>query len=734
MKPKVLLCQPTPTESSPQKNSPLSIIYTGAAAEKAGYEVEYWDERWDSKEKLLELIKWSDVVGVSSFTGIQLKYAAEILKLAKENNKTTIFGGVHASLMPEQCIKEDFIDYVAVGEGEITLPSFLAFFQDRNIIPKGIVGRDVKYIPAGKLDAVDFVCPITDKTLRLFKLANQTSDIMFPSSRGCPYSCGFCVNSTDKDKKYRMLDLQLWAQWLDVLLSHMQIKWIQIGDDYLGRESRILEVGKILKERNIKWHPSFRADNFKVNGPEFARKLSELGVTDIAMGVETGSERLMKFINKAETKEDILHAAKCLSENSNIRPRYYLIIGFPTETLAERNETFAFADQLYEIHKGNCNIPIYNFTPFPGITLHSVAVAHGMRVPERMSEWENFTVSNSGSNEMQSVYHIAGFHFHQKPGSKTDINFPGMRRWLVKPFEKLCDIRWRKRYFKYFGVEKFILEFLLKYCRVKPKDNIAKQNKAEGNRFGGERLDSKSNLSRNNLVEHLARYNLVSGNPESTVLDIGCGSGHGSHELSKKFKKIYGVDVSAEAISYAKENWSAPNVEFSCGSGTGIPFADNFFDVAAAFEVFEHVQDWRKFLSEIKRVVRNDGLVYISTPNREIYSPGTAAGQKPNNPYHVFEMAVDEFKSALSEFFVIEKFYGQSTPVYNDRWFWKILNPVLLGLRHLNIISYKTSNTIKLKIINRIKPVLEPSDIVFYQDDNNIKKSRFMVAVCRAKK
>src|SRR3989344_698409 len=108
MKPKVLLCNPTPSDSSTQKNTPLGIVYTGAATEKAGYEVEYWDERWDSKERLLELIKWSDVVGVSSFTGIQLKYAEEILKLAKENNKITLLGGVHASLMPEQCIEEDF--------------------------------------------------------------------------------------------------------------------------------------------------------------------------------------------------------------------------------------------------------------------------------------------------------------------------------------------------------------------------------------------------------------------------------------------------------------------------------------------------------------------------------------------------------------------------------------------------------------------------------------------------
>lgn len=247
-------------------------------------------------------------------------------------------------------------------------------------------------------------------------------------------------------------------------------------------------------------------------------------------------------------------------------------------------------------------------------------------------------------------------------------------------------------------------------------------------------MDSKSSLSRNGLMEHLARYNMVSGNPESIVLDIGCGSGHGSNKLSAKFKKVYGVDFAPDSIAYAKENWSAPNVEFMVGSGTEIPFADNYFDIAAAFEVFEHIEDWRNFLSEIKRVVKNDGLIFMSTPNRDVYSPGAKTGQKPNNPYHFFEMTVSEFKSALSEFFVIERFYGQRTPIYNDRWFWPILNPILFGLRHLGVMSYKATNSFKLKIVNWIKPVLELDDVKFYTDDANIKKSRNMLAVCRVKK
>jgi len=221
----------------------------------------------------------------------------------------------------------------------------------------------------------------------------------------------------------------------------------------------------------------------------------------------------------------------------------------------------------------------------------------------------------------------------------------------------------------------------------------------------------------------------VEGDKSKIVLDIGCGSGHGSNVLAGKFKKVQGVDLAEEGIAYAKKYWKKQNITFKIGSGTAIPFKDNTFDIVVSFEVFEHIKEWKTFLKEIRRVTKKDGKIYLSTPNKDIYNPWS---KTPINPHHVFEMRIDEFKDALKPYFKLETFLGQRTPVYNDHWIWKIFDPLAYNLR--KIIPYKLNNSLKLKIINWIKPELDKSDIIFVSKPEDIRKSRTMVAICRNKK
>ncbi len=151
--------------------------------------------------------------------------------------------------------------------------------------------------------------------------------------------------------------------------------------------------------------------------------------------------------------------------------------------------------------------------------------------------------------------------------------------------------------------------------------------------------------------EHFARYAFAARLARGKrVLDMGCGTGYGSGELAKQASKVPGLDVSGEALSYAREHFSGSgNVEFVEGSAAAVPLLDRGFDLIVAFEVIEHLEDWRKLLEEARRLMAAGGQFIVSTPNKSYYQ-ATRAVSGPN-PYHSHEFEFDEFREALAEYF-----------------------------------------------------------------------------------
>ena len=150
--------------------------------------------------------------------------------------------------------------------------------------------------------------------------------------------------------------------------------------------------------------------------------------------------------------------------------------------------------------------------------------------------------------------------------------------------------------------------------------------------------------------EHFARYAFAARLARGKrVLDMGCGAGYGSAELAKHASKVTGLDVSSEAVSYAREHFPAGNVEFLESSAAAVPCPDQCFDLIVAFEVIEHLAEWRRLLEEARRLMAPGGQFIVSTPNKSYYQ-ATRAVSGPN-PYHAHEFEFDEFREALAEFF-----------------------------------------------------------------------------------
>lgn len=167
--------------------------------------------------------------------------------------------------------------------------------------------------------------------------------------------------------------------------------------------------------------------------------------------------------------------------------------------------------------------------------------------------------------------------------------------------------------------------------------------------FTGERL-IPGEVDVDLLNEHVARYTFASRLAHGKrVLDAGCGAGYGSAELARTALAVVGVDVAPEAIEFARAHYQSDNLSFEQASCANLPYDASSFDLVVAFEVIEHLQDWRAFLLETARVLSPNGQLVVSTPNKLYYTE--SRGPHGANPFHVHEFTFDEFRQELNAVF-----------------------------------------------------------------------------------
>jgi SAM-dependent methyltransferase len=150
--------------------------------------------------------------------------------------------------------------------------------------------------------------------------------------------------------------------------------------------------------------------------------------------------------------------------------------------------------------------------------------------------------------------------------------------------------------------------------------------------------------------EHFARYAFaVRLCRNRRVLDAGCGTGYGSAELSLNARRVTGIDLSGEALQFARENYRRSNLHWAQASTAALPFSGEAFDLVVAFEVIEHLRDWPSMLQEARRVLAPGGQFIVSTPNKHFYAE-TRSDSGPN-PFHEHEFEYEEFRDSLLRIF-----------------------------------------------------------------------------------
>ncbi len=159
-------------------------------------------------------------------------------------------------------------------------------------------------------------------------------------------------------------------------------------------------------------------------------------------------------------------------------------------------------------------------------------------------------------------------------------------------------------------------------------------------------------------AEHLHRYAIAcSLTAGKDVIDIACGEGYGSNLIARNAKSVIGVDIDQEIVDHASKKYAdnQKKLIFRHGSLLKIPLDDQSVDVVVSFESIEHVEQHDLVLKEFKRVLRKNGLLVLSTPDKYYYSDIS----KQRNPFHIKEMYKSDLELHLAKYFKNHLLYQQ---------------------------------------------------------------------------
>ncbi|MBI5148599.1 B12-binding domain-containing radical SAM protein [Candidatus Pacearchaeota archaeon] len=345
-----------------------------------------WD---DFKRKLLELKPMViGLGGVSVDFGVTLKCA----ELVKWYNKEciVIVGGPHASIMPEDALKNGNIDYVITGEGEVSFTELLTRINNGRKPKERLV--KCKRIELDKLEFADReLYPYKEilKNLRVPNLTPPTVTILV--ARGCMYNCSFCKPGEDYifGSKVRTRSPKNVINELIKLREKYNFNSIMIHDDNLLQDREwIKEFCKLYKENDFDQEISCqaRADLICKN-EDLIKLFAETGLKMLLIGFESGNQRILNFLRKGTTVEQNIKAASiCKKYGIKIWANY--MFGVPTETREEVLDTVRMIRKIKPEHYS----PAF-FTPHPGSDLFDYCKENSISL---IKDYEDYSRGTEG--------------------------------------------------------------------------------------------------------------------------------------------------------------------------------------------------------------------------------------------------------------------------------------------------------------------------------------------------
>jgi len=370
-----------------------------------------------------------DIVGLSTMTN-SYPAALIIAKIVKKISKATvIMGGSHPTILSEEVAEDDNVDFVVKGEGENTIVDLVNCIEQKidPISVRGILykkdGKIIKTPDRGFIKNLDLI-PFPDKNSFLFpERFTKSSFSNILAGRGCPWQCHFCATCALWGRNLRMRSAENIFNEIMIIKRKYGNIINFMDDNFMVYKKTLFDLCYFImrKNLNISWRCQAHVDTID---KEKLAVIKDAGCWDITLGIESGSDRMLTYINKRLSIKKIMQVVEMIIK-SGIQLSVNFMFGLPEETWEDMQKTL---NLIKEIPANN--IAISKFIPLPGTKLYRDVMNLGL-IKDNPPRYEHFDLYSNYyhfplhiSRERLNEFSFEVFKMVVEKNEKTRIGLP----------------------------------------------------------------------------------------------------------------------------------------------------------------------------------------------------------------------------------------------------------------------------------------------------------------------
>jgi radical SAM superfamily enzyme YgiQ (UPF0313 family) len=327
----------------------------------------------------------------------QVKQAIEFARMVRglTPNTPIVWGGWHSTTFPESVLQSGLADYIVKGEGDEAIIELIDALESGKTVDKikslGWLDKGnvcinpsrepMKLIP-------DLPIPLNLLERDKYEISNGSMEIF--TSRGCPYSCGFCSIEQVYHRHWTALTAQEVVNNIEELHHKAGINNFRISDsNFFVDAKRVREIADLIlaKDLHITWSAWGHISSMRVLDREDWREIKMSGHLFTAVGIESGSPRIRKYVGKPTSASHIIPFIRMLQEEGIII-RCFFMVGIPREMEDDLKQTVELILEIKR-YSPTTEFTLFLYTPLPGTRMANDEISDGisMEFPDSLEQW-----------------------------------------------------------------------------------------------------------------------------------------------------------------------------------------------------------------------------------------------------------------------------------------------------------------------------------------------------------